>query len=145
MQFRLFSFALIVLNCMEYSNCQAPSHRWRRNKRGNPEVKTRRASSGITGLRTLRVRMCVPERETLPGINKDHLHFVKMCLYARSWSTREQAEIPDQARVKQTYESQTNAGFFLIILDFDAAQCEQNCSLNAMCVVADSESSALNT
>lgn len=34
MQFRLFSFALIVLNCMEYSNCQAPSHRWRRSKRG---------------------------------------------------------------------------------------------------------------
>ncbi|XP_061531518.1 R-spondin-2 isoform X1 [Phycodurus eques] len=34
MQFRLFSFALIVLNCMEYSNCQAPSQRWRRNKRG---------------------------------------------------------------------------------------------------------------
>ncbi|XP_031730360.1 R-spondin-2 isoform X2 [Anarrhichthys ocellatus] len=33
MQFRFFSFALIVLNCMEYSNCQAPSHRWRRNKR----------------------------------------------------------------------------------------------------------------
>ncbi|KAK0143851.1 R-spondin-2 [Merluccius polli] len=35
MQFRLFSFALIVLNCMEYSSCQAPSHRWRRNKRGS--------------------------------------------------------------------------------------------------------------
>lgn len=35
MQFRLFSFALIVLNCMEYSNCQAPSHRWRRNKRAS--------------------------------------------------------------------------------------------------------------
>ncbi|KAF3840140.1 hypothetical protein F7725_018857 [Dissostichus mawsoni] len=35
MQFRLFSFALIVLNCMEYSNCQAPSHRWKRNKRGS--------------------------------------------------------------------------------------------------------------
>lgn len=35
MQFRLFSFALIVLNCMEYSNCQAPSQRWRRSKRGN--------------------------------------------------------------------------------------------------------------
>lgn len=34
MQFRLFSFALIILNCMEYSNCQAPSHRWRRTKRG---------------------------------------------------------------------------------------------------------------
>lgn len=34
MQFRLFSFALIVLNCMEYSNCEAPSQRWRRSKRG---------------------------------------------------------------------------------------------------------------
>ncbi|XP_031432519.1 R-spondin-2 [Clupea harengus] len=33
MQFRLFSFALIVLNCMEYSHCQTQSHRWRRNKR----------------------------------------------------------------------------------------------------------------
>nr|XP_057909732.1 R-spondin-2 [Doryrhamphus excisus] len=35
MQFRLFSFALIVLNCMEYSNCQAPSQRWRRSKRAS--------------------------------------------------------------------------------------------------------------
>ncbi|XP_061677135.1 R-spondin-2 isoform X1 [Syngnathoides biaculeatus] len=35
MQFRLFSFALILLNCMEYSNCQAPSQRWRRNKRAS--------------------------------------------------------------------------------------------------------------
>ncbi|CAL8260201.1 unnamed protein product [Boreogadus saida] len=35
MQFRLFSFALIVLNCMEYSSCQAPSQRWRRNKRAS--------------------------------------------------------------------------------------------------------------
>ncbi|KAI4811602.1 hypothetical protein KUCAC02_014481, partial [Chaenocephalus aceratus] len=35
MQFRLFSFVLIVLNCMEYSNCQAPSHRWKRNKRAS--------------------------------------------------------------------------------------------------------------
>ncbi|KAM8846419.1 R-spondin-2 isoform X2 [Synchiropus splendidus] len=35
MQFRLFSFALIILNCMEYSNCQAPSQRWRRNKRAS--------------------------------------------------------------------------------------------------------------
>lgn len=34
MQFRLFSLALIVLNCMEYSNCQTQSNRWRRNKRG---------------------------------------------------------------------------------------------------------------
>ncbi|MBN3318831.1 RSPO2 protein, partial [Atractosteus spatula] len=33
MQFRLFSFALIVLNCMEYSHCQ--SHRWKRNKRAS--------------------------------------------------------------------------------------------------------------
>ncbi|KAK1895976.1 Eukaryotic translation initiation factor 3 subunit E-A, partial [Dissostichus eleginoides] len=40
MQFRLFSFALIVLNCMEYSNCQAPSHRWKRNKRGFHKCKS---------------------------------------------------------------------------------------------------------
>ncbi|ROJ29343.1 R-spondin-2 [Anabarilius grahami] len=34
MQFRLFSFALIVLNCVDYSHCQTQqSHRWRRNKR----------------------------------------------------------------------------------------------------------------
>ncbi|KAM6215954.1 R-spondin-2 isoform 3-T3 [Rhynchocyon petersi] len=32
MQFRLFSFALIILNCMDYSHCQG--NRWRRNKRG---------------------------------------------------------------------------------------------------------------
>ncbi|KAJ8290940.1 hypothetical protein GJAV_G00019450 [Gymnothorax javanicus] len=33
MQFRLFSFALIVLNCMEYSHCQP--QRWKRNKRAS--------------------------------------------------------------------------------------------------------------
>lgn len=32
MQFRLFSFALIILNCMDYSHCQG--NRWRRSKRG---------------------------------------------------------------------------------------------------------------
>lgn len=32
MQFRLFSFALIILNCMDYSHCQGS--RWRRSKRG---------------------------------------------------------------------------------------------------------------
>ncbi|KAK2515259.1 hypothetical protein Q9233_014458 [Columba guinea] len=31
MQFRLFSFALIILNCMDYGHCQAS--RWRRSKR----------------------------------------------------------------------------------------------------------------
>ncbi|KAF4798109.1 hypothetical protein TURU_067296 [Turdus rufiventris] len=31
MQFRLFSFALIVLNCMDYGHCQPG--RWRRSKR----------------------------------------------------------------------------------------------------------------
>uniref|UniRef100_A0A590UJ52 R-spondin 2 n=1 Tax=Homo sapiens TaxID=9606 RepID=A0A590UJ52_HUMAN len=31
MQFRLFSFALIILNCMDYSHCQG--NRWRRSKR----------------------------------------------------------------------------------------------------------------
>ncbi|KAL6077040.1 hypothetical protein STEG23_008419, partial [Scotinomys teguina] len=31
MRFRLFSFALIILNCMDYSQCQG--NRWRRNKR----------------------------------------------------------------------------------------------------------------
>ncbi|KAG1936467.1 R-spondin-2 isoform X2 [Pimephales promelas] len=36
MQFRLFSFALIVLNCVDYSHCQTQqSHRWRRNKRAS--------------------------------------------------------------------------------------------------------------
>ncbi|XP_027004730.1 R-spondin-2 [Tachysurus fulvidraco] len=35
MQFRLFSFALIVLNCMDYSHCQTQAHRWRRNKRAS--------------------------------------------------------------------------------------------------------------
>lgn len=38
MQFRLFSLALIVLNCMEYSNCQTQSNRWRRNKRGKWKI-----------------------------------------------------------------------------------------------------------
>jgi len=39
MQFRLFSFALIVLNCVDYSHCQTQqSHRWRRNKRGECPV-----------------------------------------------------------------------------------------------------------
>nr|XP_002710777.2 R-spondin-2 isoform X1 [Oryctolagus cuniculus] len=33
MQFRLFSFALIILNCMDYSHCQG--NRWRRNKRAS--------------------------------------------------------------------------------------------------------------
>ncbi|XP_062987129.1 R-spondin-2 isoform X4 [Elgaria multicarinata webbii] len=33
MQFRLFSFALIILNCMDYSHCQGG--RWRRSKRAN--------------------------------------------------------------------------------------------------------------
>ncbi|KAF5905752.1 R-spondin-2 [Clarias magur] len=37
MQFRLFSFALIVLNCMDYSHCQTQAHRWRRNKRGKAD------------------------------------------------------------------------------------------------------------
>ena len=47
MQFRLFSFALIVLNCMEYSSCQAPSHRWRRNKRGTGRLNLLWAFGGI--------------------------------------------------------------------------------------------------
>lgn len=39
MQFRLVSFALIVLNCVDYSHCQTQqSHRWRRNKRGEGTV-----------------------------------------------------------------------------------------------------------
>nr|XP_010954148.1 R-spondin-2 [Camelus bactrianus] len=33
MQFRLFSFALIILNCMDYSHCQG--NRWRRSKRAS--------------------------------------------------------------------------------------------------------------
>ncbi|ELK37586.1 R-spondin-2 [Myotis davidii] len=33
MQFRLFSFALIILNCMDYSHCQGS--RWRRSKRAS--------------------------------------------------------------------------------------------------------------
>ncbi|KAH0502544.1 R-spondin-2 [Microtus ochrogaster] len=33
MRFRLFSFALIILNCMDYSQCQG--NRWRRNKRAS--------------------------------------------------------------------------------------------------------------
>ncbi|XP_054672349.1 R-spondin-2 isoform X2 [Grus americana] len=33
MQFRLFSFALIILNCMDYGHCQAG--RWRRSKRAS--------------------------------------------------------------------------------------------------------------
>ncbi|PIO25976.1 hypothetical protein AB205_0186620, partial [Aquarana catesbeiana] len=33
MQFKLFPFALIILNCVDYSQCQA--NRWRRSKRGN--------------------------------------------------------------------------------------------------------------
>lgn len=32
MQFRLFSCALIILNCMDYTHCQGG--RWRRSKRG---------------------------------------------------------------------------------------------------------------
>ncbi|XP_040402674.1 R-spondin-2 isoform X1 [Cygnus olor] len=33
MQFRLFSFALLILNCMDYGHCQAS--RWRRSKRAS--------------------------------------------------------------------------------------------------------------
>ncbi|KAG1936468.1 R-spondin-2 isoform X1 [Pimephales promelas] len=42
MQFRLFSFALIVLNCVDYSHCQTQqSHRWRRNKRDVSSTSTK--------------------------------------------------------------------------------------------------------
>lgn len=43
MQFRLFSFALIILNCMDYSHCQG--NRWRRSKRGGSY------SAGVRGAR----------------------------------------------------------------------------------------------
>lgn len=44
MQFRLFSFALIILNCMDYGHCQPG--RWRRSKRGEWRRLLTRAAGG---------------------------------------------------------------------------------------------------
>lgn len=92
MQFRLFSFALIVLNCMEYSNCQAPSHRWRRSKRGkntsSPQVSAAAAASRERLYNTVREFVWVTGGSGTMFLSR---LYARRCTFSRAhvWTARE--------------------------------------------------------